>query len=89
MYPFRLTTKDSLSTVLGLIGYTAITEALHTETPIIGVGGITTKDVTDILKTGVSGIAVSEAITHDFNSIATFNQLLKASSTDEQRFTFK
>ena len=89
LYPFRLTTKDSLSTVLGLIGYTAITEALHTETPIIGVGGITTKDVTDILKTGVSGIAVSEAITHDFNSIATFNQLLKASSTDEQRFTFK
>lgn len=87
--PFRLTTKDNLSTVLGLNGYTAISEALHTETPIIGVGGITTEDVTDILKTGVSGIAVSEEITRNFNTIRTFNQLLSASSTDEKPYTFE
>ncbi len=88
--PFRsTTTKDNLSPVLGLNGYTAITEALKTETPIIGVGGITTKDVTDILETGISGIGVSGEITHDFNTIRTFNQLLNASSTEEQRHTFK
>ena len=88
--PFRLkTTKDNLSKALGLNGYTAITEALKTETPIIGFGGITTKDVTAILEAGIPGIAVSEEITHDFNSIRTFNQLLSASSTDEQRHTFK
>ncbi len=88
--PFRFTTtKDNLSLVLGLNGYTAIIEALKTETPIIGVGGITTDDVTDILETGISGIAVSGAITRDFNSIRTFNQLLNASSTEEQRHTFK
>lgn len=88
--PFRRTTpNDNLPPVLGLNGYTAIIEELNTETPIIGVGGITTKDVTDILETGVSGIAVSEEITRDFNSIRIFNQLLKASSTGEQRYTFK
>ncbi|PHR72839.1 MAG: thiamine phosphate synthase [Lutibacter sp.] len=86
--PFRLkTTKDNLSSVLGLNGYTAITEALQTETPIIGFGGITINDVTDILETGISGIAVSSEITQDFNSIRAFNQLLKASSTEEKRHT--
>ncbi|NOR28468.1 MAG: thiamine phosphate synthase [Lutibacter sp.] len=88
--PFRLTTtKDNLSKALGLNGYTAITEALKTETPIIGFGGITTEDVTDILETGISGIAVSGEITRDFNTIKIFNQLLSASSTDEKRYTFK
>ena len=88
--PFRLTTtKDHLSPALGLSGYTAITEALKTETPIIGFGGITTEDVTDLLETGISGIAVSGEITRNFDSIRTFNQLLNASSTEEQRYTFK
>ncbi len=88
--PFRFTTtKDNLSKALGLSGYTAIAEALKTETPIIGFGGITTEDVTDILETGISGIAVSREITRDFNTIKTFNQLLSASSTDEKRYTFK
>ena len=87
---FRNTTiKDTSNSVLGLNGYMAITEALKTETPIIGFGGITTNDVTDILKTGVSGIAVSEDITKNFDRIRTFNQLLIASSTQEQRHTFK
>jgi thiamine-phosphate pyrophosphorylase len=88
--PFRFTvTKGNLSPVLGLSGYTAITEALKTETPIIGFGGITTKDVTDILETGISGIGVSGEITHNFDTIKIFNQLLNASSTEEQRYTFK
>jgi len=88
--PFRFTTtKDNLSTVLGLKGFTAIVEALNTETPIIGVGGIKIEDVTAILETGISGIAVSGAITQDFNTIRTFNQLLNASSTAEQRHTFE
>ena len=88
--PFRETTpKDNLPSVLGLKGYTAITDVLKTPIPIIGVGGITTDDVTDILETGISGIAVSGEITRDFNSIRLFNQLLNASSTEEQRHTFK
>ena len=39
--PFRkTTTKDNLRPVLGLKGYTAITDVLKTPIPIIGVGGI-------------------------------------------------
>jgi len=88
--PFRATTtKETTLPVLGLNGYTAITDILKTGTPILGVGGITTDDVTALLETGVSGIAVSEAITRDFNTIRIFNQLLNASATAEQRHTFE
>lgn len=87
--PFKSSiSKDKLFPSLGLKGYTAIAEALKTKTPIIGIGGITIQDVSDILATGVSGIAVSNEITRDFNCIKTFNQLLNASSTEEQRYTF-
>ena len=87
--PFRLSiTKDNLPTVLGLNGYSAIIDALETETPVIGAGGITTKDVVDILETGISGIGVSTDITRDFDRIKTFNKLLSASSTEEKRHTF-
>lgn len=88
--PFRTTkTKENLPPVLGLAGYTAITDVLKTGTPIIGVGGITTADVKAILETGISGIAVSGEITRDFNTIRTFNELLNASSTAEQRYSFE
>ncbi|MCX7548119.1 thiamine phosphate synthase [Xanthomarina sp. F1114] len=88
--PFRYTTtKDSLPPILGLKGYSAIMDVLKGNTPIIGVGGITTKDVEAILETGISGVAVSGEITRDFNNIKTFHELLKASSTKEQRHTFK
>ncbi|CAH8282200.1 thiamine-phosphate pyrophosphorylase [Mariniflexile fucanivorans] len=88
--PFRFTTtKENLPKFLGLDGYTAILEALNTETPIIAVGGIITNDVADILETGISGIAVSGEITRNFDSIRTFNLLLNASATEEQLYTFK
>lgn len=87
--PFRFTsTINNLPTILGLNGYTAIIEVLKTKTPIIGVGGITKEDVTDLLATGIYGIAVSREITQDFNTIRKFSQLLSASSTEEQRHTF-
>ncbi len=87
--PFRFTnTKTDLPSVLGLAGYADILKSLNTETPIIGVGGITTNDVKEILETGISGIAVSGAITADFNCIKLFHELLAASSTAEQRHTF-
>ena len=69
--PFRAT-ENTQSTVLGLNGFTAILEALQTDTPIIGVGGITTADVkASILETGISGVGVSDEITQDFNTIKT------------------
>ncbi|WP_037349051.1 thiamine phosphate synthase [Sediminibacter sp. Hel_I_10] len=88
--PFRFTnTKAPLPEVLGIKGYAAIMDVLHTETPILAVGGITIEDVAGILETGISGIAVSEAITKDFDSIRRFHQLLNASVVAEQRHTFE
>ena len=88
--PFReTTTKANTAPILGLKGYMAITDVLKTPIPIIGVGGITTADVTVLLDAGISGIAASEAITQDFNCVKRFNQLLNASSTAEQRHTFE
>jgi len=88
--PFRnIITTDPKHVELGLNGYTAIVEALNTETPLIGFGGILTDDVKAILETGISGIAVSDTITRNFDSIKLFNQLLNASVTAEQRHTFE
>lgn len=88
--PFRATeSQGHQRTVIGLTGYTAIAEALNTKTPLIGYGGIVPSDVGSILKTGILGIAVSDAITQNFNSIRTFNQLLNASATAEQWHTFE
>jgi thiamine-phosphate pyrophosphorylase len=87
--PFRISkNKENLSQVLGLKGYQAILDVLKTDTPIIGVGDIVTKDVKDILATGISGIGVSDEITRDFNIVKLFNELLSASSTEEQRHSF-
>ncbi|MBA6154756.1 thiamine phosphate synthase [Gelidibacter maritimus] len=88
--PFRFTsTKENTPPVLGLNGYAAIMDVLKTETPVLAVGGITTADVNDLLATGISGLAVSEAITRDFNSIKLFHELLNASSTAEKRHKFE
>ena len=67
--PFKFTnTKQNLSPVLGLNGYRTIFEYLNdskiTSPPIIGIGGIVLDDVTELMTTGLSGIAVSGAISN-------------------------
>lgn len=86
--PFKSGEK-TISTALGINGYSAIVEVLNTTTPILGFGGIKTEDVKRILTTGITGIGVSKEITKNFDSIKTFNQLLSASSTNELRHTFE
>lgn len=83
--PFK---NKELKNNLGLNGYSLIVEELKTKTPIIGLGNITTEDVTAILETGISGIAVSNEITQNFNVIRNFNKLLEASATQEQKHSF-
>ncbi|AEE20627.1 thiamine phosphate synthase [Dokdonia sp. 4H-3-7-5] len=86
--PLRFTTtKKNLSPVLGYNGYHLITETLKTKTPIIAIGGITVDDVTDLLETGIHGIAVSGEITHDFTKIEAFQKSLGASFNKEQHHT--
>jgi len=62
---------------------------LNSKTPILAAGGVNINAVTGILKTGISGIAVSDNITQDPSIIKSYSQILNASSTSEQRFSFK
>ena len=84
--PYKASATVPSTISMGLKGFSNITDKLKTGTPLIGNGGIYTKDVTSILKTGFSGIAVSDAITSDFNSIKIFHELLKSSATAEQHY---
>ena len=81
--------EKSDSKAIGLEGFSAIIDALKSETPILGAGGIIKEDVASILKTGISGIRISNEITKDFDLMRTFNNLLSASATDEKRHTFE
>ena len=69
--PFRFTTtKKKLSPILGLDGYSRIIEQMNAygiNIPVIAIGGILLQDVSDIMQTGVSGIAISGAILNDNN----------------------
>lgn len=61
--PFRFTTtKEKLSPVLGLEGYTSILQSIKDEglnVPIVAIGGIEVADISALMKTGIAGIAVS------------------------------
>jgi thiamine-phosphate pyrophosphorylase len=64
--PFRFTTtKKNLSPVLGLEGYTYILQKCRENgisLPVFAIGGITKEDISKLMKTGISGIALSGTI---------------------------
>jgi len=87
--PFQFTeTKENLSPVLSTNGYLTILEELKTDIPIIAIGGIQVDNILDIMMTRVHGIAMSGAITKDFNIIPKINTFLNAPSTNEQIWKF-
>ena len=65
--PFRFTrTKQKLSPILGLEGYSGIMNALQKqgiEIPVYAIGGISEADFEELLKTGIEGFAVSGLLT--------------------------
>ncbi|MBC7695733.1 MAG: thiamine phosphate synthase [Burkholderiales bacterium] len=69
--PYQFTsTKEKLSPVLGIDGYTDIIQKMKTNnltTPVYAIGGIELKDIPSIINTGIYGIAVSGLITHSVN----------------------
>ena len=69
--PFRFTTtKKKLSPILGLDSYSRIIEQMNAygiNIPVIAIGGILLQDVSDIMQTGVSGVAVSGTILNTNN----------------------
>ena len=81
--PFRFTTtKKKLSPILGLDGYSRIIEQMNAygiNIPVIAIGGILLQDVSDIMQTGVSGVAVSGAIlnaNNDDNPVTTIKRFI-------------
>ncbi len=79
--PFRYTTtKKNLSPVLGLEGYRDIINQCKEKNiyiPVVAIGGITKNDISDILQTGVSGIALSSTILNSENPIEETKQIMK------------
>jgi thiamine-phosphate pyrophosphorylase len=64
--PFRFTaTKKNLSPVLGIEGYSLIMRRCREESialPVMAIGGITPDDIPALMRTGISGVALSSAI---------------------------
>ena len=64
--PFRFTTtKKNLSAILGVEGYRNIAAQMRAEKidlPVVAIGGIELEDVPQILRSGMSGVALSGAI---------------------------
>lgn len=81
--PFRFTTtKKKLSPILGLDGYNRIIEQMNAygiNIPVLAIGGILLQDVSDIMQTGVSGVAISGAIlnaNNDDNPVTTMKRFI-------------
>ncbi|MCQ2608346.1 MAG: thiamine phosphate synthase [Bacteroidales bacterium] len=79
--PFRFTTtKKGLAPVLGLEGYTEIVNKMKTsgiQIPIVAIGGITAEDIPPIMKTGVTGIAISGSVLRAENPVEEMRKLIK------------
>ena len=77
--PFQFTTtKQILSPILGLEGYSTIIgqmKAKNIQIPIYAIGGITLENVESLMETGIHGIAVSGLITQTENASQLINQL--------------
>lgn len=85
--PFRFTqTKEKLSPVLGLEGYRDILRQCRLagiNLPVYAIGGIELEDVPELMKTGITGIAVSGAINRADDPTAMTAAFLKCISANE------
>lgn len=79
--PFRFTTtKQGLSPILGLEGYTHIALQMKNfgiNIPIVAIGGITAEDIPAIMQTGVTGIALSGTVLRADNPVEEMKKLIK------------
>lgn len=86
--PFRFTTtKKNLSPILGLEGYLNITEQMKAhdiQLPIVAIGGILYEDISAIMQTGVTGIAVSGAILNAENPVEEMRLFVSASDNNAE-----
>ena len=79
--PFRFTsTKKNLAPILGLDGYENIISNMkrnNINIPLVAIGCITKDDISDILKTGVDGIALSGSILRAENPVEEMKSIVE------------
>ncbi|MGG7661653.1 thiamine phosphate synthase [Dyadobacter sp. BHUBP1] len=80
--PFRFTnTKQNLSPILGIGGYSALMHQMRQaghSTPIIAIGGITSDDIRGLREAGLYGVAMSGALIAAADPQKTFYQIQQA-----------
>ena len=85
--PFRFTTtKQNLSPILGLEGYSSIMKQMaahNIHLPLVAIGGILLTDVAVILQTGVTGIAVSGAILNAENPVEETSRFMEQDKVEK------
>ncbi|MBQ4380436.1 MAG: thiamine phosphate synthase [Bacteroidaceae bacterium] len=85
--PFRFTTtKEKLSPLLGLEGYRRIVKGMKEQginLPIVAIGGIKAEDVAEIMRTGVTGIALSGAILQAADPIEEMKRIINIIENEE------
>ena len=72
--------QKRLSPILGLEGYKRIIEQCEQagiQIPIFAIGGITIDDVPSLMRTGVTGIAISGAIINAEDPVKATQQFIK------------
>lgn len=78
--PFRFTsTKKNLAPTLGLEGYDNImgeSRRNGVRIPVVAIGGIVPADIPAILRTGVSGVAISSTILGSPDPVATTREII-------------
>ena len=79
--PFRFTsTKKNLAPILGLEGYENIISNMkrnNINIPLVAIGGITKDDISDILKIGVDGIALSGSVLKAENPVEEMKSIVE------------
>lgn len=79
--PYRFTsTKQNLSPVIGLDGYTSLMEQMQKagiDLPVIAIGGIEAQDIPLLMQAGLYGVAVSGALTRHPALLEEMNSVLK------------